>query len=226
MIVTAAAGPARAEDPAPQRVAAELCLAVDGSGSIHQDEFAFQRRAYADAIASREVIDGVTSGYSGAIAVAMMEWGGADSMHPIVGWTRIAGLEDARRFGAAIVAAPRKAVGWNSISNAIAFCQNWIETNAFQGLKKVIDVSGDAGQHGGVPLDFARLNATDAGITINGLALNYRSGGMTGPGGTPLVEHFRNDVIGGPGAFAIGVDSEAEFITALRRKLVLELAQR
>ena len=54
--------------------------------------------------------------------------------------------------------------------------------------------------------------------------LNYRSGGMTGPGGSALVDHFRNDVIGGMGAFALAVDKEEEFVDALIRKLILEIA--
>ena len=218
------AGPVAAQDGQGKKVDLELCLAVDGSGSIQEDEFAFQRLAYAEAIADPQVVNIMTGGYEGSIAIALMEWGGAESMHPIVGWTEIANAADARAFADAVVAAPRKAFGWNSISNAIAFCQQWMEGNGFNGFRKVIDVSGDAGQRGGMPLPFARELALDAGIVINGLALHYRSGGMTGPGGMPLVEHFRQDVIGGTGAFAIAVEQEGEFADALIRKLILEIA--
>ena len=58
----------------------------------------------------------------------------------------------AAAWSTAVVAAPRKAFGWNSISNAIAFCQEWMEGNGFDGFHKVNDVSGDAGQRGGMPL--------------------------------------------------------------------------
>jgi hypothetical protein len=88
----------------------------------------------------------------------------------------------------------------------------------------VIDVSGDAGQRGGMPLPLARDLAVGSGIVINGLALHYRSGGLTGPGGVALVDHFRRDVIGGTGAFAIAVEEENEFVDALIRKLILEIA--
>lgn len=218
-----AALPAAAQDA--RKVDLELCLAVDGSGSIQEDEFAFQRRAYAQAISDPQVVKVMTGGFEGSVAIALMEWGGAESMHPIVDWTLIEGAADAAAFAEAVVAAPRRAFGWNSISNAIAFCQQWMEGNAFEGFRKVIDVSGDAGQRGGMPLPFARELALDAGIVINALALHYRSGGMTGPGGTPLVEHYRRDVIGGMGAFAIAVEQEAEFVDALIRKLILEIAR-
>jgi hypothetical protein len=216
--------PADAQEGARQKVDLELCLAVDGSGSIQEDEFVFQRQAYAQAITDPQVVGVMTSGFEGAVAVALMEWGGPDSMHPIVDWTLIDGPETANVFADAVVAAPRRAFGWNSISNAIAFCQQWMAGNGFDGYRRVIDVSGDAGQRGGMPLPLARQMALDAGIVINGLALHYRGGGLSGPGGSTLVDHFRQDVIGGMGAFAIAVEREDEFVDALIRKLILEIA--
>jgi hypothetical protein len=216
--------PADAQEGARQKVDLELCLAVDGSGSIQEDEFVFQRQAYAQAITDPQVVGVMTSGFEGAVAVALMEWGGPDSMHPIVDWTLIDGPETANAFADAVVAAPRRAFGWNSISNAIAFCQQWMAGNGFDGYRRVIDVSGDAGQRGGMPLPLARQMALDAGIVINGLALHYRGGGLGGPGGSTLVDHFRQDVIGGMGAFAIAVEREDEFVDALIRKLILEIA--
>ena len=74
-----------------RKVDLELCLAVDGSGSIQADEFAFQREAYAQAVSDPQAVDIMTSGFEGAVAIALMEWGGPDSMHPIVNWTLISG---------------------------------------------------------------------------------------------------------------------------------------
>lgn len=223
-VLLCAATPAAAQEGAGRKVDLELCLAVDGSGSIQEDEFAFQRQAYAQAVSHPDVVGIMTSGFERSIAIALMEWGGPESMNPIVDWTLIDGTESARSFADAILAAPRRAFGWNSISNAIAFCHRWIEGNGFEGFRKVIDVSGDAGQRGGMPLPLARELAVNAGIVINGLALHYRSGGMTGPAGEALVEHFRRDVIGGMGAFAIAVEQENAFVDALIRKLILEIA--
>ena len=59
------------------------------------------------------------------------------------------GAAAARDFGAKLIAAPRVASGYNSISEAIAFCDDWIRNNGFTAGRKVIDVSGDAGQRGG-----------------------------------------------------------------------------
>lgn len=204
----------------------ELCLASDGSGSISPEEFAFQRQGFAAAIASDAVLAAIESGYRKRIAIAYMEWGSAESMHPIVEWRVIEGAASAQAFAAELIAAPRKASGWNSISEAIAFCQRWMETNAFKASRLVIDVSGDAGNRGGRPLSSNRAAALAGGITINALALNFRGGGLSGPFGEPLIQHFRNDVIGGFGAFALAIESSDAFVDGLKRKLVLEIAGR
>ena len=65
------ASPSLAQAPARQAVDVELCLAVDGSGPIEDDEFAFQRQAYAQALTDAKVVDIVTSGFNGGIAVAL-----------------------------------------------------------------------------------------------------------------------------------------------------------
>ncbi|HXV26172.1 MAG TPA: DUF1194 domain-containing protein [Alphaproteobacteria bacterium] len=206
------------------QVDVELCLAADGSGSITDDEFQFQRSGYAAALIDQRVLDAIRLGARGGIALALMEWGGAQSMNEIVGWSLVSDRASAEQFAARLIAAPRLAFGWNSISNAIAFCQEWLEANAFDGTLRVIDVSGDAGQRGGIPLPIARQRALDAGITINALALNFRGGGLTGPGGLPLIDHFETEVIGGPGAFAIVVAEEHRFVESLVQKLVQEIA--
>lgn len=210
----------------PQRVDLELVLAADGSGSIDEDELRLQREGYAAAITSRRVLDAILEGPQRRIAVAMIEWGGAESQHVIVDWTIIDGLEAAQRFAAALLAAPRKAYGFNSISNAIVASTRMILGNHINSARKVIDVSADGGQFGGVPLPEARALALNAGITINGLAIHRAGSGR--PGGTrfgiSLEEHFGRDIIGGNGAFVIVAETNRNFADAVARKLILEIA--
>ncbi len=202
----------------------ELVLAADGSGSIDDEELALQRDGYADAIEHPDVIRTIMGGLHGRIAIAYMEWGGAYSQHTIVDWTVIASEEDARAFGTALRRAPRAAEGYNSISGAIDYSVTLIETNAYQGLRQIIDVSGDGPHNGGRPVQSARDDAVAKGITINALVLKSRGGGYPGPLGEPLETHYRNDVIGGFGAFAMVVEEMTRFTDAVRRKLILEIA--
>jgi hypothetical protein len=202
----------------------ELVLAADGSGSIDDDELATQRRGYADALKHPRVLQAIQGGYHGRIALTYIEWGGPRSQHTIVDWQEIAGAADARAFGDALMAAPRAARGWNSISGAIAYGHQKIDENGFAGYRKVIDVSGDGPQRGGPPLGLTRQQAVAAGITINALVVRRPGGGYPGPGGMPLHRHYARDVIGGRGAFVMTADAEIGFTDAILNKLIQEIA--
>jgi hypothetical protein len=209
---------------AAEEVDVELVLAADGSGSIDDDELALQRQGYADAIRSREVLDTIATGVHGRIAVAYIEWGGPTSQHVIVDWTVVDGPAAAASFADALVTRPRAARGYNSISAAIDFAVNLIETNAHDGLKKVIDVSGDGPNIGGRPVTAARDDAVALGITINGLVIVRPGGQVRRVAGEPLPVHYERDVIGGPGAFVMTADETAAFPEVVRRKMALEIA--
>ncbi len=225
LVAVAAGGFAMAQEPV--AVDVELVLAADGSGSIDATEMALQRDGYASAITAPEILDAIVQGFDGQIAVTYVEWGGATSQHVIVPWTIIDGPESAEAFAAALRTAPRQAVGWNSISNAIAFSQEQIESNAIDGHRRVIDVSADSGNFGGQPLPLARQSALMADITINGLAILCRSADCSGrPRSIDLEAYFASEVIGGPGSFVVTVDDQRSFQDAVRQKLLLEIAGR
>ena len=209
---------------AQEAVDLELVFAADGSGSIDDEEMALQRAGYAAALAHPKVLAAIQGGYLRKIAVAFVEWAAPESQHTIVDWTVIEDEASARAFGTALMAAPRQAWGSNSISNAIHYSANLIETNAFEGTRKVIDVSGDGPQRNGRPLELVRQTTLLKGITINALVVISPGGGYPGPRGEPLSEHYTNDVIGGAGAFMMTADSRDEFADAILRKLILEVA--
>lgn len=202
----------------------ELVLAADGSGSIDEDELRVQREGYAEAVTSAKVLSAILSGPYGAVALAYIEWGGPDSQHTIVDWAVIRDEASAGAFAEQLVAAPRMAIGYNSISGAIDYAAAKIDGNQIDGARKIIDVSGDGPQIGGRPVQAARDEAVLSGITINALVVTRPGGGYPGPGGMPLVEHYERDVIGGFGAFVMTADETTSFADAIRNKLVLEIA--
>jgi hypothetical protein len=204
----------------------ELVLLADASRSIDAAEIAFQRRGYAEAMASDEVLDAIGRGFLGRIAVTYVEWGSADSQDVVVPWTIVEGETSAAAFGAALLAAPRQAFGPNAIGSAIAAGQALIEGNDVDGYRKVIDLSADsASSFGGIPLELARQSALMADITINGLAVLCRAADCSGrPTGYDLEAAFAERIIGGPGSFVVTVEGPDQFAEAVRRKLVLEIA--
>lgn len=201
----------------------ELVFAADGSGSIDDEELRFQRQGYAAALADPRVQEAIASGPLGRIAVAFVEWGAPASQHTIVDWTIIANRSDAVDWGDRLVAAPRAAYGYNSISEAIAYSADLIRGNDIDGARKVIDVSGDGPQIGGRSLDLIRDLTVAEGITINGLVVANR-GVRTGPSGEPLDQHYRLDVIGGFGAFVVVATEERGFTQTVLAKMVREIA--
>jgi len=91
---------------APVAVDAAIVLAADVSRSIDDDEFALQRRGYADAIQSQQLLDAVSTGPHGAIALAYVEWAGDGEDKVVVDWAVIRNQTDAQAFTAALTAAP------------------------------------------------------------------------------------------------------------------------
>src|ERR1043166_1048653 len=78
-------GPATAVH-AESKVDIALVLAVDVSLSIDDEEFALQRAGYAAAFRNERVIDAITSGGTGSLAVTYIQWSGATEQRQIIGW--------------------------------------------------------------------------------------------------------------------------------------------
>ena len=76
----------------------ELFLAVDVSRSMTPAELEIQRRGYAEALRSNEVIAAIEGGLIGAIAVTFVEWAGQHSQRVVVPWTVITNREQAHAF--------------------------------------------------------------------------------------------------------------------------------
>lgn len=215
--------------PAPTPAAAEevdveLVLLADTTGSIDEAEAMFQRRGYAEALTDPRVLDAIATTLTGRIAVTYVEWAGPQAQVPVVPWTILDGPEAADRFARDLMLPPRLAFGSNAIGAALLAGRDLIEGNGIDGLRKVIDFSGDsANNRAGPPVAPAREAVLAAGITINALALYCR--GCSGPAGSgDVAARFRDEIIGGPGAFVVAIETPEAFVETLVRKLVLEIA--
>lgn len=202
----------------------ELFLAVDVSRSMTPRELEIQRRGYAEALASREVVSAIERGFLGRIALTYVEWAGAASQRVVVDWTLIESRADAEAFAAQITAHFEDAMRRTSISGAIDYATWAFDENGFQGLRRVIDISGDGPNNQGRTVTDARDEALAAGIVINGLPLMTREGMGVQWHLDDLDVYYRACVIGGPASFVVPVLDWADFPTAVRRKLVQELA--
>jgi hypothetical protein len=219
----AAAAPAAAQDVP---VDVELVLAVDVSRSMTANELEIQRRGYAEAIASAEIVDAIRNGPEGRVALTYMEWAGSGSQRTVVEWTLIASSADARAFAARLTSRFDENLSRTSISGAIDAAAASFDGNGFQGWRQVIDVSGDGPNNHGRPVEAARDAALARGIVINGLPLMTDEGIGRQWHLADLDRYYRDCVIGGPSAFVIPVADWSEFARAVRQKLVLEFVGR
>ncbi len=232
LVLASTVATSRAVD-APVAVDAAVVLAADVSRSIDDGEFALERRGYAEAIQSRKLMDAISTGQNGAIALAYVEWAGEGEQKVVVDWTIIRNPDDARAFAGAPTAAPRSFAGRTAIGAAIDFAFARFASTAITSDRRVIDVSGDGTSNQGRPVTAARDAAVEAGMVINGLAIfNRRAAALGGylalhtnpPGG--LAQYYRENVIGGSGAFVAPIDDFSSFGDAMMRKLVNEIARR
>ncbi len=204
----------------------ELVLLADATGSIDQAELMFQREGYAQALQSPEVLAAIGTGFDKRIAVTYVEWADASSQDVVVSWTVVDGAGSAKTFADAILAAPRRAFGRNAIGSALARGVELINGNDFEGFRKVIDLSADSASNwNGLPIEDGRAMAAANGIVVNGLAVLCRQENCTGrPVRYDLELTFARKIITGPGSFVVTADDRASFADAVRKKLVLEIA--
>ena len=194
-----------------------LVLAVDVSGSVNQARFELQRAGYATAFRDPGVVKSIRTGSLKSIAVMMLQWTGPQQQSVVVPWTVIRDERTAEAVSLAIERAPRQmSGGGTSISGAIDFSAKQFALSPWQSVRHVIDVSGDGENNGGRRVGAARDDAIAQGIAINGLPILAVE--------PFLDDHYRNEVIGGPGAFMIPVQGFEAFADAVRRKLILEIS--
>ncbi|NQV99140.1 MAG: DUF1194 domain-containing protein [Rhodospirillales bacterium] len=215
-------GAARAET-----VDLALVFAVDVSGSVDDEEALLQRDGYIRALTDPRVIAAIQHGKQGRIAATYFEWAGFHYQNTLVDWQVISDVNSAGEFARRIAAAPRIEEMYTSISGAIDFGIRRLAENPHTGLRQAIDISGDGANNSGDLLPAARDRAARLDITINGLPIvNDRPSRFGRRQIANLDLYYRDCVIGGPRAFLIVANGFLDFARAIRRKLILEIADR
>jgi len=195
----------------------QLALAVDASGSVDQRRFNLQKQGYVAAFQNPRVLAAIRSGPYQSIAVTMFQWTGPRLQFEVIPWMVIRDEASALDVSRAIDAVPRRIFGGGtSISGAIDFGVTRFARGELESDRKVIDVSGDGANNGGRPVSRARDDAVALGFTINGLPILSIE--------PWLEEHYREEVIGGPGSFLVSAQDFESFGEAIVKKLIAEIA--
>jgi hypothetical protein len=225
LLTATSAGAAHAKD---LPVDLELILAVDGSRSMDSEEQRLQREGYIAALRHPEVIAAIQSGPVGRIAITYLEWSGVNSQRILVPWSLIEDAESADAVAEQIQPGEFYGRYGTSISASLAFAATLFDDNGYDGARLAIDVSGDGPNNMGPPVTPVRDAVVARGIIINGLAITLRDPRQDAGTGyfdiDNLDAYYRDCVIGGVGAFTLAVTAVEQFESAIRRKLVTEIA--
>ncbi|MGI9482576.1 MAG: DUF1194 domain-containing protein [Hyphomicrobiales bacterium] len=197
-------------------VGLELVLLVDTSASVDEGEFRLQTDGLAAAFLSQPVLSAIRSHGPRGIAVCVIQWSNHERQHKSIDWTLLSNEGDAVSL-AERIASMKRAIqgGHTAIGDALIFAVKEIQSNRYQGLRRVIDVSGDGRLNDGRPLRGARKEVLSHGITINGLAIINE---------LPLLaDYYGSQLIGGDGAFVLVARDYTDIARAMSIKLEREI---
>ena len=205
-----------------------LVLASDVSRSVDHPKFLLQREGYAAAVSDPQVVDAIRSGPHQQIAICFVEWSGFGAQKLVIDWTKVDGAAPARKFGDQLLELPRSFADRTSISGGIEFAVTQFARTPFEAARRTIDVSGDGTNNAGRDVRMVRDETVAKGIVINGLVIlsdrpvPWNAEHTNPPGG--LEKYYRDNVIGGPGAFVLVAENFQSFGRAIIKKLVAEIA--
>ncbi|RYJ02291.1 MAG: DUF1194 domain-containing protein, partial [Acetobacteraceae bacterium] len=129
---------------------------------------------------------------------------------------RIDSAAAAAALAEALEAAPRlPQSGATALGHGMAAGLALLARCPAEATRLVLDVSGDGRHNQGRAPGPVRDIGVAAGVTINGLAVLNEE--------PDLLEHYRAEVIGGPGSFAMHCADYGDFAAAIRLKLLREI---
>lgn len=213
-----ACGSAAAAPPLCADVA--LVLAIDGSGSVTDGEYEFQKSAIAAAFRDETVIS-VMKG-AGTVVVSAVFWGDGEFPSQNLDWFVVRDGVGAEGFARELERNERHVYGDTNIGSGLWAALDKLSEPNICAQRLVINLSGD-GKETMAPkqrikatLYQARLRTMKMGVTINALAMADDD--------DDLAAYYARDVVRGTGGFTMEVKSQADYALAIRRKLERELS--
>ena len=190
-----------------------LILTIDVSNSVDPAEYRLQADGLATALEDPEVIQAMVDGQ---VAVMVVQWSGAARQEVMIPWTQVRAPLDVAVLSQEARAMPRAFVLSDTApAEAIYFSLRQFDDLPVQCRRRVIDISGDGTPNGGTEVRTARNIAQNAGVTINGIAIESM--------GLSITNFYRGAIITRDG-FVMTARMHREYAETLRRKIIRELS--
>ena len=188
-----------------------LMLAIDVSNSVDPAEYRLQVDGLADALVDPEIVEAMVKGQ---VAIAIMQWSGADRQVLTTDWVQIRTATDATNLSLMARTAPQAiTLSDTAPAEAIYFALDQL-SRAPDCRRQVIDISGDGTPNAGTDARLARNLAQSSGVTINGIAIE----GM----GQAISFYYRSALITRDG-FVMTAQTHTDYHAAIHDKLLREL---
>jgi hypothetical protein len=205
---------------------ANIVTGLDISYSIDRSDTSREIAGMAQAIRSPEVLSAIRGGRHGRIGFAVFAW--HHNQFPVVAsWTLIASEDDALAAAREIEArllvdvemeARNKEAFYigrlTNLSQAIDHATEMLRTAPFATDRSVINIIGNGEDNVGEDAGIARDRVVDMGGIVNGVVLSEDPA---------VLDYYRQEVMGGPGAFVLSTGDAASLVEVLRRKLLNDL---
>lgn len=208
----------QAQDDMP-KVDAALILSVDVSSSVDNKRYQLQMEGIAAALEDDAVINTILGGANGAILISMVTW--ADKAKLSIPWTMVSNAEQAKALALAVRRLPQQEGSFTCAGRMARYIADKVVARMPAKAEKiVVDVSGDGPDNcnTGQLLDNARADLFGIGVTINGLPI------LEGKDAPTIEEWYKDNMIGGPGAFIVAAKGYEDFARAFRQKFVVEVS--
>jgi hypothetical protein len=196
-----------------------LIVSIDVSNSVDEHRYKLQIEGIAAALEDPGVIEAILNGPQGGIIFSLVAW--ADRPKVALPWMRIASRADALAVAQAIRAMPRHDGEFTCLGQMLRFVSDKIVPQIpAKALRVIVDVSGDGRDNcnAAEPIGHVRDELVSSGVTINGLPI------LEGREAATLAPWYRDNVMGGPGAFVLPAEGFEDFGRAIRQKFVIEIS--
>ena len=206
----------------------KIVLAVDASGSVDRDELKLQLNGIAAAFRDPQILAAIGKGALQKILVAVVIWSDAAYNKVPTGWFLVDSPQSAEVFAQKVEtftiqhgALTSVGGGGTGLGSGLAYALAMIADSKVEARRRIVDVSGDGPeskpwQKGAIMLPQARALARQLKVTVNGLAIETDIADLT--------DYYRNQVIVGPGSFAMSAKDFVDYQKAIKRKLLRELS--
>lgn len=183
----------------------ELAVLVDISRSVDAKEFSLQRDVYVKAFQDPKLYgEHIAQGQHKRVAVTFVYWSSPDQQVVAVDWRVLDSAESSKKFAEDLLevtpgnvdlkSQPTPFNGTTAPGSAMAAVYPTFGTNAFDGARKVLVVSGDGAENAGLPTQWVRDEALKNGVTsIHALPI----------GSVAIGRWFAENVQGGADAFTV-----------------------